>query len=64
VTSQSPAAISANAEPVASAAGQPNRSTTSGTTSATTPPERFPPVFMSPHAAEARRPATAMAAAQ
>ncbi len=56
--------IIANTDPVASAATQPKAPAVIGTRRAPMPPATFPPVFMTPVAADACLPDTEIAAAQ
>jgi hypothetical protein len=62
--SHNPTPIIANTDPVASAGTQPKAAAVIGTRRAPIPPTAFPPVFMTPVAADACLPDTKIAAAQ
>ena len=62
--SHNPTPVNANTDPVASAGTQPKASAVIGTRRAPIPPTTFPPVFMTPVAADACLPDTKIAAVQ
>jgi len=62
--SHNPAPIIANTDPVASAGTQPKAAAVIGTRRAPMPPTTFPPVFITPVAADACLPDIEIAAAQ